>query len=139
MTLRMNDAHRHAASFRDSAGFMFKYQGLYYRQVDPSYASNYQTLIDSGLYRSLTEKKLLIPHQELVEHLSGVGECYKTLLPEQLPFISYPYEWCYDQLKDAALLTLQILTIAIEHGMILKDATKGSYLETKANGVRYGV
>ena len=48
---------------------------------------------------------------------------YKTLLPERVPFISYPYEWCFSQLKDAALLTLRLQKIALKHGMSLKDAT----------------
>ena len=40
-----------------------------------------------------------------------------------MPFISYPYEWSFSQLKDAALLTLKIQKIALEHGMSLKDAS----------------
>jgi len=44
-------------------------------------------------------------------------------LPEQLPFIGYPAEWSPAQLKAAALLTLEILTLAIDKGMILKDAS----------------
>jgi 2-polyprenyl-3-methyl-5-hydroxy-6-metoxy-1,4-benzoquinol methylase len=123
MTLPANDSYRHPASFRDSAGFMFRHEGLYYRQVNESYASNYQLFIDSGLYRTLIGKKLLIAHEEISENLSGIEGWHKTLLPEQLTFTSFPYEWGYDQFKDAALLTLQVLTIAIDHGMILKDAT----------------
>ena len=45
------------------------------------------------------------------------------LRPEPVPFISYPYEWCFGQFKAAALLTLAIQRRAIEHGMTLKDCT----------------
>jgi len=55
--------------------------------------------------------------------LTGHPDRYKILLPQQLPFISYPNEWSPSQLKDAALLTLQVLHIALDHGMIVKDAT----------------
>ncbi|HWJ03677.1 MAG TPA: SAM-dependent methyltransferase, partial [Verrucomicrobiae bacterium] len=48
---------------------------------------------------------------------------YTTLKPEQLEFTSYPYEWCFDQLKEAALLTLQLAQKGIARNMILKDAT----------------
>ena len=48
---------------------------------------------------------------------------YKILLPDQLSFISYPYEWCFEQWKDAAILTLDILKTALHYGMVLKDAT----------------
>lgn len=42
---------------------------------------------------------------------------------ERVPFISYPYEWCFGMLKDAALLQLEILLCALDENMILKDAT----------------
>ena len=113
----------HPSSFRDPSGFVFQIAGRNYRQVNKRYAENYELLMASGLYRSLTEKKLLIPHQEIQDNLTQSEECYKILLPEQIFFISYVYEWSIDQLKDAALLTLRVLNLALEFGMILKDAT----------------
>ena len=47
---------------------------------------------------------------------------YLTIRPEPIPFISYPYEWCFTQFKKAALATLDILKHALDHNMILKDA-----------------
>ena len=111
------------ASFRDPSGFVFRSDGLYYRQVNQQYAGHYDLLMQSGLYQALTEKRLLIPHVEIPPGSAQGPDCYKTLLPEQLPAISYAYEWCFDQLKDAALLTLRVMKIAVEYGMILKDAT----------------
>jgi len=113
----------HPASFRDPSGFVFRANDGFYRQVNPSYAEDYECLMNSGLYRALTEKGLLIPHTEIPENLSGSPDWYKTLHPLQLPFISYAYEWSFDQLRDAALLTLRIMGMAMDHGMILKDAT----------------
>jgi hypothetical protein len=46
-----------------------------------------------------------------------------VLKPTLLAQITYPYEWCFDQFKDAALLTLQVHLRALEHGMVLKDAS----------------
>ncbi|MBT7783273.1 MAG: class I SAM-dependent methyltransferase, partial [Anaerolineae bacterium] len=45
------------------------------------------------------------------------------LQPEVIPFISYPYEWSFSQLKEAALATLAIQKRAIKAGMSLKDAS----------------
>jgi len=114
---------RHPASFKDPSGFIFFHQSTVYRQVNQFYANQYNLLLSSGLYQLLTNKSYLLPHTEIDLNLSETPEWYKTLLPEQVPFISYPYEWCFNQLKDAALLTLSILRSAIDHGMILKDAT----------------
>jgi 2-polyprenyl-3-methyl-5-hydroxy-6-metoxy-1,4-benzoquinol methylase len=123
MTNEITAYQHHPASFKDPSGFIFKANGKYYRQVNKSYAEDYDLLMSSGLYEKLIQKKLLIPHIEVNENLYLSPDWYKTLLPEQLPFISYPYEWSFDELKDAALLTLRILKIAVKQGMILKDAT----------------
>jgi SAM-dependent methyltransferase len=116
-------ASRLPASFKDPSGFIFKSGGKFYRQVNNSYAGDYDRLMESGLYKELVEKKLLIPHQEATGFPFVSEDGYKILLPDQLNFISYPYEWCFDELKDAALLTLRVLKISLKHGMILKDAT----------------
>ncbi|PIT97450.1 SAM-dependent methyltransferase [Candidatus Berkelbacteria bacterium CG10_big_fil_rev_8_21_14_0_10_41_12] len=110
------------ASFRDPSGFVFRLGNLFYRQVNQSYAKEYDLLMNSGLFKKLVGKGLIINHKE-INNISSDDSAYKTLLPEQIPFLSYPYEWSFSQLKDAALLTLEIQDIAIAHGMILKDAS----------------
>lgn len=114
---------RHPASFKDPSGFVFKANGKYYRQVNKSYQDDYELMMSSGLYKELTDKKLLVAHVEVNENFTQSIDWFKTLLPDQLPFISYPYEWSFDELKDAALLTLRVLKISVKHGMILKDGT----------------
>ncbi len=37
--------------------------------------------------------------------------------------ISYPYEWCFSQLQEAALLTLDLQSRALDAGMRLRDAS----------------
>ena len=123
MKTTMPDHSHHPASFRDPSGFVFCVDGVYYRQVNRGFAADYEWLIGSGLYGALTEKKLLIPHREIADDLIGLPGWYKTLLPEQLGLITYPYEWVFDQLRDAALHTLAVLELAIGHGLILKDAS----------------
>lgn len=61
---------------------------------------------------------LLIAHAEV-----EAQALYKTIKPDQLSFISYPYEWCFSQFKAAALATLEIQRIALKHCMSLKDAS----------------
>ncbi|MEN8007415.1 MAG: SAM-dependent methyltransferase [Candidatus Krumholzibacteriota bacterium] len=118
----MSDGH-HAASFRDPSGFLFHDQGKLYRQVNRSYAADYDLLRDSGLYDLLVEKGLLIPHTEVSLDLARSDEAVRILEPEPVTFISYPYEWCFSQLKDAALTTLRIQRLALKKGMTLKDAS----------------
>lgn len=111
------------ASFRDPSGFVFQWNGNYYRQVNQVYSDDYDLLMNSGLHQHLVQSKLLLPHSETEDVIAEKNNWYKTLNPEQIAFITYPYEWCFTQLKDAALLTISILKTSIEYGMIIKDAT----------------
>ena len=110
-------------SFRDPSGFLFSQDGVLYRQVNSQYKEQYDHLMQSGLYEALVRERLLIPHQEVTEAGIGSHGFHKILRPERISFVSYPYEWCFSQLKHAALTTLKIQKLALDHGMALKDAT----------------
>lgn len=112
-----------SSSFRDPSGVVFTRQGKLFRQVNKSYQSDYDLLMTSGLYQRLVKEKKLIAHTEVDEAPLEADLCYKVIAPERVEFISYPYEWCFSQLKDAALLTLAIEKEALEFGMALKDAS----------------
>jgi hypothetical protein len=120
---RGNVSHVLPSSFRDPAGFVFRFEDVVYRQVNTSYQSHYDHLMNSGLYQALTESRQLIPHVEVDAPVADAPAAYKVLRPEPIPFISYPYEWCFGQLKAAALATLSIQQQALAHGMSLKDCS----------------
>lgn len=113
------------ASFRDPRGFLFLRDNILYRQVNTTYKENYLHLMTSGLYERLVQEKLLVPHEETAVPFCQDRETngYKVLKPEKISFISYPYEWSFSQLKDAALTIMQIQKLAFEKGMILKDGS----------------
>lgn len=117
----MNRKKKEPSSFRDPSGFIFYDEKSVYRQINLSYKSNYLGLMESGLYEKLIKMNLIIKHSEIDSPMDKNG--YKIIKPKEISFISYPYEWSFSQLKDAALLTLKIVKISIEHGMILKDAS----------------
>jgi hypothetical protein len=79
--------------------------------------------MSSGLYQALVDDNLLIPHEEVSIEPPVPELVYKIIKPEPIPFISYPYEWCFSQLRDAALTTLKIQRKALEFGMILRDSS----------------
>ncbi len=114
---------RVASSFRDPSGFVFLERADLLRQINPVYLAEYRRLMDSGLYAELTAAGLLVPHDELDAAPWAHQGAAAVIRPERLSFISYPYEWCFSQLKDAALATLEIQRRALAHGMGLKDAS----------------
>lgn len=119
----MMTSTRISSSFRDPSGFLFVRDGEIFRQINLIYKENYDHLIDSGLYDSLTDAELLIPHQEVDCNYALSDKAYKVIKPELIPFISYPYEWCFNQMKNAALTTLEIQKRALDSGMSVKDSS----------------
>ena len=119
----MENGQRLDASFRDPDGFVFQYQGEIYRQINRSYSGHYNVLMKSGLYADLVESGILIPHNEVPINPLNKENSFKIILPEQIHFVSYPYEWCFSQLKAAALTTLAIQKHALRFNMCLKDSS----------------
>lgn len=114
---------RLGSSFRDPSGFLFRRDGILLRQVRERYRPHYELLRSSGLYDKLVASGLLIPHEErpLSEACSD-GAAF-VLRPEPLAFIAQPHEWSFGQRRTAALATLRIQELALQHGMTLKDAS----------------
>ena len=114
---------RIASSFRDPSGFIFKRDGEIYRQINHFYQQDYDFFLSSGLMQELIKRKMLLPFMEVEIKPYDSEFHYKTIKPEQIPFISYPYEWTFSQYRDAAIQTLRIQKIALQFGMVLKDAS----------------
>lgn len=107
-------------SFRDPSGYVYEADGKIFRSLAEGYAPDYECFTASGLADHLKQKKWVPDFHESDREIPGA---WKVLEVERLPWISYPYEWCFQQLKEAALLTLKIQLAALAHGMTLKDAS----------------
>ena len=109
-------------SYKDSAARVVLQEGVYYRYIFNEYKKEYDALMQSGLYEALIDKGYLIAHSEL-KYEGNDATVYKQLLPEQIHFQSYPFCWSYIQWRKAIITFLEINKIALNYGMILKDAT----------------
>lgn len=118
MTKTRLQTNVHPSSFRDPSGYVQVENGVVRRLINPIYFNAYQALTDSGFYNTLFDQQLLIPHTEISR-----SETQIVIQPELIPFITYPYEWSFEQYKHAALLTLKIHRYALSKGFILKDAS----------------
>jgi SAM-dependent methyltransferase len=119
----MNILKRDPASFRDRDGFVFEYEGSIYRAIHENYVETYKNLIASGLYRALVDEELLVSHEEETTFPLSIPGHPLIIRPFQVKQITYPYEWPYEQYRDAALCTLRIQELALSHGLSLKDAS----------------
>ena len=110
-------------SFRDPSGFVYTRDGTLYRQVNNSFGPIFEAFIASGLYDELVREGMLVPHEQTGLELSATSDAYAVIRPERIRFISYPYEWSFGQLQDAALLTLDIQARALARGFTLRDSS----------------
>jgi hypothetical protein len=110
-------------SFRDPSGFVYTRDGTFYRQVNHSFRQPFEAFLGSGLYDELVREGLLVPHEQVGLELSATNDAYAVIRPERVAFISYPYEWSFGQLQDAALLTLEVQERALARGFTLRDSS----------------
>ena len=98
------------------------HDGEVHRAIFHAGRTSYEQFCQSGLYDRLVAKRLIVQHEELLAPDWALDGCWRVIRPERIPFISYAYEWSFNQLKDAALAMLDIQREALRVGMTLKDA-----------------
>jgi SAM-dependent methyltransferase len=117
------DVRSDPASFRDPSGFVYRRDGVLLRQVDRSFGARWDEISGSGLLERLQAGVRLVPHEPADPSLAADGRAHAVIRPEELPFISYPYEWSFGMLRDAALLTLDVQAEIARDGFTLRDAS----------------
>jgi hypothetical protein len=85
--------------------------------------ADWRAFVDRGLYGSLADEHLLVEHEEASLELAADRGAEAVIRPRELAVISYPYEWCFSQLREAALLTLELQARALGASMWLRDAS----------------
>lgn len=116
--------HRDPASFRDPSGHVYRQDGRVFRTVSEFGAENYEFVRDSRFLKDPLVQNRVIGMTEVPPiTVDGIGECRYLLEHPALPFISYPYEWCFSALRAAAVLQLDLIVAALEHDVMLSDAS----------------
>lgn len=114
-------------SFRDPDSRVFRHDGEILRALSATGLADFEALESSELFERLQADGRLVRTERLdgADAPSGVlaGETAAVLRHEPIPFVSYPYEWSFSMLQDAALLQLDLLLEAIDAGLMLKDST----------------
>ncbi|WP_420574566.1 class I SAM-dependent methyltransferase [Kordia sp.] len=126
----MTNNSRHASSYRDPSGHIYIENDIIKRIIFPSYFPQYEALNKNGFFEKAFQHKLLIPHEEIER--SDTQICIQ---PAQIPFITYPYEWSFQQYKEAALHTLKLQKYALQNDFSLKDATAYNIAFYKGNAI----
>ncbi|MBM3465311.1 MAG: hypothetical protein FJX76_24725 [Armatimonadetes bacterium] len=113
-------------SFRDSGARVFYHDGAVYRALSRESLADWERLAASQFHARMRAEQKIVDSaraDELLPLLEGDPRWQAVLRHETIPFISYPYEWTFGMLRDAAILHLDLLLAALEEGLTMKDAT----------------
>ena len=114
---------REPGSYRDPSGFVFRRDGILYRQVNAVFADEWAAFESSGLHVTLVREGVLVADRPTPLLLAAEPGALAVIQPDEIGFVSHPFEWSFSQLQDAALLTLRAQAMADEHGMTMRDAS----------------
>ena len=124
--LTAGDSGRKAdtGSFRDPGSRVFHLDGEVYRALDQRSLDNWEKLAATRFFAEGVAAGRIVGTEPAsdVTPIDGT-EWAGVLRHDRIPVISYPYEWTFTMLRDAALLQLDLLSAALAEDMILKDST----------------
>lgn len=121
---------RHPGSFRDPSGYVFTDGQRVLRALGEKGRAEYEAARACGLIDAACERGLLIASRQVT--LDGLADALRGARGEvpvqviehpRIPLITYPYEWTFAQLRDAALQHLELQLLALAHDFELSDAT----------------
>ncbi len=120
---RPTEASLDPGSFRDPGGRVFHVDGEVYRALSKRALADYEKLEATRFFPAAMKAGRIVATEQSGTVPAPPGEWAAVLHHERIPFVSYPYEWTFSMLRDAALLQLDLLAAALEEDMILKDST----------------
>jgi SAM-dependent methyltransferase len=115
-------AQREPGSFRDPESRVFYAGSHVYRALSSQGLADFEAAAAANLLEDPRIVRSERVDRSAEPDLLSAGVA-AVLEHERIPFISYPYEWTFSMLRDAALLQLDLLLAAVEHDLILKDST----------------
>jgi ribosomal protein L11 methylase PrmA len=121
----VNKVELDPGSFRDPAGKIFYYNEKILRVLDSEGEDRYKFLKKDNLLENCISKNFLIQSSELKNESLDINKFKnnKILEHKKLDYISYPYEWSFDQLKDAAIHHLDFHIYLLNNNATLLDAS----------------
>jgi ribosomal protein L11 methylase PrmA len=113
-------------SFRDPDSRVFSADGRILRLLSERGLADWRAFSGSALFAALVEEGKLVGTREAADTpaVAGLHDGVAGVLEHDVvPFVSYPYEWSFGMLRDAALLQLELVRRAVEAGLMVKDST----------------
>jgi len=112
-------------SYRDRNGCVFYRGNRIFRGLSKAALENWEALQRAPFFEANRKSGKIVDTWSVDPQKEGLAEGSWAGIVEhaRIPFISYPYEWPFGMLKDAALLHLDLMCQALACGMILRDSS----------------
>lgn len=110
-------------SFRDPSSRVFLTDDAVYRGLDDEARADLESFLTSGLFAAATADGRLVGTEWADPVPPGLEGWAGVLRHERVPVVSYPYEWTFAMLRDAAALQLDLVAAALEEDLTTKDAS----------------
>ena len=112
-------------SFRDRSARVFHRDGLIYRAISEASLREWTWVSTRQFFQeAMNAQQIIHTHRvERVENLPPESDFPAILQHQRLPLITWPYEWCFSMLRDAALLQLELMESSLKDTCIFKDAS----------------
>ncbi len=110
-------------SFRDPAGKIFYYKDKILRLLNEDGLDRFNFLKKNNLLNICISNNFLIQSIEVNKNSLDIEGFKNKIIIEhkKIDYISYPYEWCFEQLKDAALHHLNFHIFLLKNDATLID------------------
>ena len=110
-------------SFRDRRGKVFYRNGEVYRALDSQASLAWVHLEKSPFYARNLSLGRIVKTTTAESDFPLDSQWTSVVRHDRIQAISYPYEWCFSQLKEAALLQLDLIAEALADDITVRDAT----------------
>ena len=120
-----NELFKETSSFRDNFGTVYHFGEKILRTINNVAEDNYYFLKKKEIFQKSIQQNFLIDFSEVnKEDYPDQLKDYNLILEsKKIPFISYPYEWTFNQLKDAAIHHLNFQIFLLNHDCVLRDSS----------------
>ena len=114
-------------SFRDPQSQVFVDGDRVWRGLSSEALDDYRSVAASSFFSAALERGDIVATRETTDApdlRDPLGEPWAGVLEhDRVPVVSYPFEWPFEMLRDAARLQLRLTSDAIDAGFVTKDAS----------------
>ena len=110
-------------SFRDPLSRVFVDEEIIWRGLTAQALDDYEALAESTFFTAALAQGDIVATERAADEAELPGDWAAVLRHERIGTLSYPYEWSFEMLRDAARLQLTLTRQALAESLITKDAS----------------